>query len=286
MIFTTNGTYTVPTNVFTIMIMVIGAQGGPQSTIQGIDMGVPGLGANITGIMNVNPGEVFNITVGTNGQTAKSGFSAGGVPGGGQGYLNPARDDCSGSGGGGYSSLESNGTIYILAGGGGGSGGLGIAGDGWNPVIVDGTNGGNGGIYAIDFCGFNGQDNSQYSSGGKGGKCDHAGNGGQCDRPGHCNTGTDGVNSFGGNGGSGRIDGCGGYKLCIMCGGGGGGGGGYYGGGGGAGGWYFVPKFIRETWAGSGGGGGSSFVAFNRVKLVSSHLATNGAGASVTIWSI
>lgn len=278
-VFVGNGTYMVPNNVFSVFVMVIGAQGGPSLTSEHTTS--PGFGSNITGIISVQPGNIFNITVGSKGQTGKFG-SVGGQPGGGRGHLSQIGVYCSGSGGGGYSSIESNGTVFILAGGGGGSGGTGVIISDHTETMANGTNGGFSGLKPNDYPGLNGGDVSKlWSSGGRGGRLDHPGSGGQCQWK-EGTQGSNGRNTFGGDGGNQIVSGCVTDRFCVSCGGGGGGGGGWFGGGGGAGGWFNGGE-PGKTCSGSGGGGGSSFVNLEKVKLVLSSVANSEVEPSVWI---
>jgi hypothetical protein len=195
-------TYTVPANVTSITVDVLGAQGGGSLPSPGSNPG--GLGGRVQTTLSVTPGEVLAVNVG--GTTVSN---TGGWNGGGNGSSN-------GAGGGGGSDIRSGGTglanRIVTAGGGGGGG--------WN--CGSGMNGGHGGGSANAQDGFNCGSNNFGSCVVGGGATPTAG--GQ--QPG-CGCGNAGVAGVGGQGGT-----------CGQSGGGGGGGqfgggGGYYGGGGG-----------------------------------------------------
>lgn len=210
-------TFTVPQNVTSLTILVLGAQGGNGATYTG------GLGASMQGTFTVTPGQIISIMVGGQGGSS-----------------------CLGGGGGG-TFVASNGALLIAAGGGGGGG---ISQNPAPAYVMNATTGqnGNAGWYA--------QANSETAgAGGTGGGgggtycCNPTGGGGG----GYSGNGTSGAagggNSYlnggaGGNptssGGAGGYGGGGGGECNWD---GGGGGGGYSGGGGG----YF--------WGGGGGGG-------------------------------
>ena len=272
--FLTNGTYTVPPNVFSIMVMVIGAQGGtgfvpnrpmPETNYK------PGFGANITGIISTSPGEVFNVTVGTNGKSFKWEPDAG-APRGGAGFLSRLNPFCTSGGGGGYSSIGVNGQMLVISGGGGGIGANGVITTQKGQLLSGTINGGNAGFKPNDYIG----DPGGYN-GGQGGTNSYAGNGGKGNQG--WGGGDDGDDSFGGDGGDG-----GPTQSSVLCsGGGGGGGGGYFGGGGGSGGWLPPNQGTNyKLCSGSGGGGGSSFLS-EKVELIASDIASEKAKASVVI---
>lgn len=231
-VFNYTGSYqdwTVPAGVTCISVDVRGASGGDRNGSYAMP---GGLGARVTGVISVTPGDVLRIYVGGKGQNtdnSSSGGAAGGFNGGGNG--NNGINSWHGAGGGGASDIRVapyglNERIVVAGGGGGGA------------IACSGSpSGGHGGCIngatATDetscqpWAGMPGSGGTQIS-GGLGG---NAGNS-------QSTPGTNGAFGVGGMGGSSTWDS-----------GGGGGGGGYYGGGGGGGGY----------WS-SGGGGGSSLV--------------------------
>jgi gliding motility-associated-like protein len=179
--------FTVPPCVTSISVTARGAQGG----------GSGGLGAVVTGTINVTPGQTLAVNVGCQGGCPSAGYNGGGA---GQNASGAGNASC---GGGGASSV---GGVIIAAGGGGMGGG------------DQNSSGGNGG------CNSGIQGGSSFGGGGLGGTQTAGGTGG----PGW-GSGTPG--SPGGFG----VGGLGGPDNCCNLGPGGGGGGGYYGGGGGGG---------------------------------------------------
>jgi hypothetical protein len=210
-------TFTVPAGVTSLEIVAIGGYGGDTPLIAGAAQG--GNPAEVTGIVNVTPGQTLYVVAGGNGKDADVSSGAGGFNGGGNGG--------GGSGGGGASDvrtlplasgLEPTDSRLIVAAGGGGAGGVGGAnpGDGGDAEAAG----------EISEGGWEGGGAGTQTAGGPGGTgCLEADNG------------EDGALGSGGAGGNG-----GGIP-------GGGGGGGLYGGGGGGG---------ACTTAGGGGGGGSN----------------------------
>ena len=220
--------FSVPSNVKQLAVVVVGASGGKNG----------GKGGIVRATIPVKPGETLYVYVG--GKGGRSPGYNGGAPGGG--YSGRGH----GWGGGGASDIREHGNglsdrIVVAGGGGGGAGNAagcscaGVGGAGGGDVGAAGTNGneasGGGG-------GGGGQGGSQDS----GGQFGYGAAGYSCDG----NFGLWGAEGVGGSGGNG---GCGGTS-------GGGGGGGYYGGGGAGGGVYSGSN----TDAGGGGGGGSSYV--------------------------
>lgn len=208
-------TYTVPPCVDQIEIVLKGAAGGGMNG---------GNGATVTAILDVLPGEVFEIRVG-----GKGDCFAGGWNGGGNGaYASPfSSRSC---GGGGASDIrvapyELADRVAVASGGGGMGGGT-----------SDG-HGGNGGC----LTGATGADT--FGNGGGGGTAFGGGFGGAAWASG----GNDGANGVVGIGGGGGSDPCGSNAP------GGGGGGGRYGGGGGG-----SDCVTFTTSVGGGGGGGGS----------------------------
>ena len=255
-VFTPEGaeqTFKVPAGVTSLEILAIGGRGGDTpAAAQG------GEAAEVTGIVNVTPGQTLYVEVGGNGTDADLG-GTGGFNGGGDGGGNGEA-----SGGGGASDVRTSpraaglapDTRLIIAAGGGGAGGLGAefpggGGDAEKP----GENGG--GI--------------EDEGGGAGTQIEGGAGGGGCNEPGE-----DGIPGIGGEGGAGEKAGPGG-----------GGGGGFYGGGGGGG---------ACTLGGGGGGGGSSLIPAGGEAQISSccqpqvqiivapviSIASPGDGASYT----
>jgi Bacterial Ig domain/Gametolysin peptidase M11 len=230
----------VPPGVSEVELTVEGAQGGTESPLL-----IRGRGARIVATMGaLTEGEAMTVRVGGAGRTYAEG-GAGGTFGGGDGAL--------GGGGGGYSSVEADSTLELLAGGGGGRG-L----DGFNSVTEEEPGGGTGG-YAGKL-GTPGADGHATESlgatlqGGEGGEA--GGNGGAAGGEG----GVSGASSCAG----GASPGAAGAPGGSFAGGGGdpdaggGGGGGYVGGGQGGG---AAGDECGSTAGSGGGGGGSSYVA-------------------------
>jgi len=247
--------WTVPAGVHEASLTVEGAGGGGG---RGGPERLGGVGARIWATLEpLAPGQVAEISVGGQGQPYSEG-GAGGFNGGGDGGY--------GGGGGGYTKLELDSTLEVLAAGGGG-GGL----DGANgTLLAAGGRGGAGGEQgsAGTAGGQNTAQGATLQGGGKGlagGAGGGAGAAGQvagstaCSGGAHAGSAGASGASFAGGGG--------------VADGGGGGGGGYAGGGqGGGGAWDEC-----DARAGSGGGGGgSSFVAPGR--LVGSESAGEGDG--------
>jgi Glycine rich protein len=215
--------FMVPGGVTSMQVTAIGASGG---TGVGNDPH-GGLGEQVSGEVEVVPGQALYVLVGGSGQNGEEG-GEGGFNGGGAG------DSSSGAGGGGASdlrtvscglscpgempSLESR---LLVAAGGGGGGGAG-----------EETGGGAGGDAGSAGTGSD----TPANEGGGAGTETEGGAGGY----GEGNTGEPGDLGLGGNG------------AAAGGGGGGGGGGGYFGGGGGGAGVHFF--------GGGGGGGGFSLV--------------------------
>ncbi|HEY1445628.1 MAG TPA: Ig-like domain-containing protein, partial [Acidimicrobiales bacterium] len=239
-------TFTVPPGWSTASFDVSGSQGQNGGSPSYWSPGAGGLGGQTKAVINVTPGEVFQLTVG--GQGA-SGDDAGGS-GGGPGYsgLSP------GGNGGGASDVRSGSCTtttscalsarVVVGGGGGGGGGAGNFGGG--PSTAPNGAAGGGGTTASGV-GANGAVNSSGggANGGGGGTLSAAGGGGASIFDPAGGSGALGKGGAGSTANAGRSPG-------YASGGGGGGGGGYYaGGGGGAG--YGSP--------GGGGGGGSGYVS-------------------------
>ena len=188
-------TYTVPSCVSQIEIILKGAKGGGPNG---------GNGTTVTGILDVVEGEVIEIRVGGMGGCPAAGYNGGG---GGGSANNGANGGC---GGGGASDIRIGGSALanrvVVASGGGGMGG----------GNTD-ANAGNGG------CTSGNQGESPFGQGGNGATQNAGGTGG----PPWIGSGNNGSNGALGIGGAGATD------PCYNVGPGGGGGGGYYGGGGG-----------------------------------------------------
>lgn len=202
-------TWVVPAGETSIQIEATGARGG----------GGGGLGAWVTGVYDVTPGETLYIRVGCQGGSSAGGYNGGGDNG--EGY------DDNGYGGGGASDVRQGGTAaanrIIVAGGGGGLGASSgkYGGDGGAPNGGNGgtnatragkgatttTNGaggsgdyGNGGAGNASGIGGTGggQRNAEDGGGGGGGGYRGGGGGGDCD--GNCSAGGGGGSSYVGSG--------------------------------------------------------------------------------------
>jgi gliding motility-associated-like protein len=188
-------TYTVPSCVTSIDIVMAGAKGGGLNG---------GNGATVSGTISVVPGQVLEIYVGGTGGCPAAGFNGGGL---GTTATGAGNEGC---GGGGASDIRiapfGLGNRIMVAAGGGGMGG----GDTDALAGIGGCASGNGGESPFGQGGFG----ATQSAGGLGGPPWIA-NG---------NTGGNGALGIGGNGAT---------DPCFDLGPGGGGGGGYYGGGGG-----------------------------------------------------
>jgi len=224
--------WVVPACVFEITVNARGAKGGGN---QG------GNGANVTGILNVTPGQVLQIRVGGIGACPLGGWN-----GGGNSVAGSQGQAC---GGGGATDLRfapyALGDRQIVAAGGGGPGG----GNPNNPA------GGGGGC----MTGNNGTNG--FGAGGGGGTQVAGGNGGN-GYLGNPSFGSPGVLGQGGNGGN---------DTQPSNSDGGGGGGGFFGGGGGGGDWIGFSFGV----SGGGGGGGSSLIPPGGTCLANNH-NTNG----------
>lgn len=231
----------VPQDVSRLQIDLLGAGGGGGG---GAATATGGAGASVTAVIDVTPGDVLTIEVGTGG-----GASVG---------------DYDGGGGGGWTAVkDSGGSVLAVAGGGGGGGSFfGYFGEsdtvsGGDGAAAATADGGAGSTGSADIQGGGG---GTLSAGGAGGKC-VAGCGGT-----DLYDGSDGAVAVGGKGGdtfyvsvppnqagqggNGWQGGAGGSRDWSYALTGGGGGTGYFGGGGGAEVGFKV---------GAGGGAGSSF---------------------------
>lgn len=261
----TTDNWIVPTNTYTVTISAAGAQGG------GSYLNVfGGLGAQITGTLNVNPGDNLNLIVGQKGFDGNPGFGS-----------------CGGGGGGSFVWNTSTGNTLLLAAGGGGgtaywyagspTGGAGSATIAPTPGLGSGSgaggvggNGGTGGGGTDCFGSFEGTGGGGcgWNSNGTNGTITDMGSGGMS--PLNGGAGGAGVGAFagpGGFGGGGDAEGNGGA---------GGGGGGYNGGGGGN--MYDCSSF---AW-GSGGGGGSYNGGTNQNNIGG---AQSGNGYIILSWT-
>ncbi len=214
-------TFTVPAGITSLEVTAIGGHGGSAAA-------AGGTAAQVTGKLNVTPGETLYVEVGGNGANGNPNGGGSSVAGGFNGGA-PG-----GAGGGGASDVRTSPLAQglspedrlIVAAGSGGSGQSGACqGGAGGAAEQEGERG--------DSCGNGGGGPGTQSSGGAGG------NGG-------CGPGQEGQLGFGGEGGG---SGFGGISCDLDT--GGGGGGGLYGGGGGCG---------ASADSSGGGGGGSSLV--------------------------
>ncbi len=238
--------FTVPPCVDSLDFFVNGAEG----SMDGGNLGLPGKGGEVSGRLNVTPGEVLYLFVGGAGAAPVGGFNGGGN--GGTSTNGPA-----GGGGGGASDIRQNGPSInnrvAVAGGGGGCGGYNGVGGGSGGNLVAGM-----GTTGAGIGGFPGTQTLGGAGGAGAGACGVAG--------------TTGVLATGGAGGN------------VTCGngfgGGGAGGGGYYGGGGGGG---AASLFCCPDWSG-GGGGGSSYTAASASGVVHAGGSWGGNGEITLMW--
>ncbi|WP_336992922.1 glycine-rich protein [Leucobacter sp. VD1] len=218
-------TFTVPANVTSVDLELVGGNGGGQWA--NTDPTLIGSGARVTGTLpGLVAGETLTVVVGGNGrvkthssQTENSGYNGGGN-GTGLWWV---------AGGGGATDVRQYGNNLLarvaVAGGGGG----GVMTDASARVIASGGDAGEAG--SVPQAGCDAAQPGTSAVGGSGGTC------------GSATPGTAGTLGVGGNGGD--RQGAGNYL------GGGGGGGGYYGGGGG------VGAINGQSFNGSGAGGSS-----------------------------
>jgi hypothetical protein len=238
--FTTPGaaSWTVPRGISSVSVLVSGAQGG------GVDSGLAdygrgGLGADVSALLTVTPGEELSLTVG-----GTSGDQTGGLGGGGAG--GSAR--YGGAGGGGASTVLVNGTSWVVAGGGGGAAAYGISGGG------SGHQGGASGRTQDGGAGGAGIAGVQPAAGA-------GGTGGRTNTVDFATCTSTALNGPGGSSGAKAAGGKGGARdETVSTAGGGGGGGGYVGGGGGGAGAYCLTQGADSFGYGGAGGGGSSYV--------------------------
>ena len=204
----TEQTFTVPAGVYSVHVLATGGDGASTG-------GAGGAAAQVSGDLEVNPGETLYVEVGGNGSGETGGFNGGGNSGGSEAALK-------GGGGGGASDVRTvprslpttlEHRLLIAAGGGGGGGTHGLT----TPGV-----GGNAGA-----SGTNEEDN--LCEGGGFGKASEGGKAGGGDVPGKAGVlgagGAGGVLETGGGGGGGGLYGGGGGGGCDGDSGGGGGGG-------------------------------------------------------------
>ena len=261
-------TFVVPAGVSQITFLVRGAAGGavPSPGAAG------GTAAQVTGTLNVTPGQTLYVEVGGTGGNGGSTIGLGGFNGGaiGGAFDSGGSVVYNGAGGGGASDIRTvprnqagtlGSRLVIAAGGGGGGAGnngppFSTGGAGGNAFPeTSGTAGG-----GMGSCPGGGGQFPVTTNGGAGGvaSCDAAANGVSGSPAG----------GSGGAGGPGR-----GFNIGA---GGGGGGGGWYGGGGGAGGGQ-DPGF-----GGGGGGGGGPGVSMLPPAGATQALAAGPARVEIT----
>ena len=246
--FTSTGadqTWIVPVGVYSIDVKMWGA-GGAGSRYNATYISSGGPGGYVSGSLNVTPGQVLNLVVGSGGKVypnaGTSQYGGGGASGVGTGYN---------GGGGGRSAIQFfAGTDVVTVGGGGGAGPQRYDAAGNNAIGLGygGAGGGNSG----------GSSSAAYFIGAATGGTQSAGG---------TNTGSD----YNGGSGSQYLGGTGSTQMI----GGGGGGGGYYGGAGGGVGYW---NFGANSNAG-GGGGGSSYVANLTGTVVNTQGTISSTGA-------
>lgn len=197
-------TFTVPDNVWWIKIEAWGAGGGGGAQASpNASGGSGGGGALATSVLNVTPGQLYNVYVGGGGDQPllPPGTLTGGTP-----YRSPGPGS-----GGGYAAFYGSGELVVAGGGGGGGGpssdGTTAGGNGWPGRNAADPNSGSDSCY-------------QYSGGSYSGHCGEAwntppdtGRGGQggnsyfCSDPPHAAGGGGGSGYGGGSGGAG-VQGC------------------------------------------------------------------------------
>ena len=226
-LFTSNGTFTVPSGVTSIAIVCIGAGGGGGGSDQDDELGGGGGGGALAYVNNITttPGQSLTVTVGTGGNNG--GSKQDGSAGGNSSVVLGGTTLCSAGGGQGGAIVDNGGaggaggTVITGTGGSGGSGGNAING-------TTGNGGGGGGAGGYSGNGGNGVANNSTATGGNGagGAAGGAGRnagGGGVDVLGEGTSGTGGAAGDGGGGGSGGDDGGSGATGGV---------GGLYGGGG------------------------------------------------------
>ncbi len=175
-------TFTVPAGVTSITVECWGGGGGGSSQATNGRGGGGGGGAYARSVVNVVPGNLYNIVVGaggggsTDGENSFFGASAV-VAAGGKGGVDDAN-----TGGAGGSAAASTGEVYYAGGnggngnsatgtggGGGGAGSTGAGGDANYQIAGKGTaSDGGDGAEGHDIAGQNGYDGHQYGGGGSG----------------------------------------------------------------------------------------------------------------------
>lgn len=272
-LFTSSGTFTVPTGVTSIAIVCIGAGGGGGGSDKDDELGGGGGGGALAYVNNITttPGQSLTVTVGTGGNGGGSGQA--GSAGGDSSVVLGGTTLCSAGGGQGGAIVDNGGaggaggTVITGTGGSGGSGGN--ANDG-----TTGNGGGGGGAGGYSGNGGNGVANNSGASGGNGagGAAGGAGRnagGGGVGVLGEGASGTGGAAGVGGGGGSGGANGGNSAN----------GDGGLYGGGG--------AGADDEDGAGSDdGANGAVRIIWGTGRSFPSTLTTDQTGsASVTLWN-
>ncbi len=219
-------TWTVPVGVTGAVFTLDGGAGGAETTYRGKTT-PGGKGGEVSGFLNVTPGQTYTITIAGAGQNVQGFYNSyvyGGSGGTGGGGTGGGGDD-PGAGGGGASRITLGNASLLIAGGGGGA----TASDEFDQQSPGGDAGGltgaDGSIFLAEAQ-YGPARGATQTQGGAAGLATY-------------NTGeTPGLNGLGGHGGSAATS-------DVRSTGGAGGGGGLFGGGGAG---------------GSGGGGGSSYV--------------------------
>lgn len=245
-------TWVVPNGVTQIEVGLFGAQGNNGT---GTEPGLGGLGAVVSGMLAVTPGETIYIYVG-----GQNGYNGGGAAGNGN----------DGNGGGATDIRSGGNTIdhrVAIAGGGGGGGATACL-----TYSFKGGDGGNGGA----FPGQNGENWQENLGGGFGGQLGVGGAFGI-----GCSSTLGSAGTDLGTGGNGTIFGCTQYIPS-----GGGGGGGYHVGGGGGGGSSGLNHWsCNQSWkGGGGGGGGGSNLTSNLIELLVEDATRIGNGTAIIHW--
>jgi hypothetical protein len=264
-VYSSAGTFDVPTGVSGLHVVAIGGHGGAGSDASCLTSIGGGQADLVETNLGVMPGQTLYVQPGANGTgacgTAGAAGGAGGGGAGGTGAVGGSGTGGGGGGGGGASdirtvapgdpgSLESR--LVVAPGGGGGGGGQ--TGGGGGFAQSGGSNGGQtGGCTATP--GSGGQA-PVGDAGGTGGAAGGGANPGITGSLGIGGNGGNGTSSFGGNGGGGA-------------------GGGWYGGGGGG-----ATSFMC---AGGGGGGGGSFYA-DPAKTAQTGVANTLTAAAVQLY--
>jgi hypothetical protein len=246
--------FTVPQGVSQATVTLYGAQGG-ASVVNDTGGAAPGtepggLGAEVTAVLTVSTGTVFQVNAGQGGGSndSASSFNGGGPGGGGAGDGGGATDIRIPAPDGSYPVTSS---VLVAAGGGGGALPAGVpsgaggnadspGGDGQTLAVLDGGGGGGAGTTALP------------GVGGTGG------------------AGEFGAGAAGSPGGTGASQGMGGSGAPT----GGGGGGGFYGGGGGGQG--AAGYFAGDGGGSGGGGGGASYTGSVPGAVVTDGIAAPG----------